>query len=249
MNFSINNDKAYITGDTGTYSGKVADSNVVYGRNSVANYKQYLNALTQDSFESSKQLQTMLEKLKNIFKSKVDISGQLDKIQSKLEELAKRIPIPINFVQKYLPGQVDAKNLNTQALMGAAYEDLGKKEVSVSELDKEFKYAGVNNATVAAFDINNDGKIDESENAVALLIKDMGDAHSTEEVLKTGKMNLDAKDLDGTITNVGEVNLHSFLNPKQIEQSKVIIKAIYDAFKLGKAKEDFENNPNNTLSV
>lgn len=217
MTFNIVSNVTYITGKTGTWDNKVKNADVKYGRNAVGNYYDYLNEL---GFGTSAKL---------------------------LHEPTDKDP-SANFNLKYLPEEkADKTNLNKMALLGAAFADLGSKmSMSVEDMNKIVKNAFGEKTSVSAFDINNDGQIDVSENAVAFVIKDMADKTPTEEAAKNGKLNLSADDIDGTITNVGENNFGAFLNSEKAEANKKVITQIHQILKLDEAKNIFASDANNT---
>ncbi|MGN1154131.1 MAG: hypothetical protein ACI4S3_08885 [Candidatus Gastranaerophilaceae bacterium] len=162
---------------------------------------------------------------------------------------------PVQFAYQYIP----QGKLSTQALMGNAYEELGKKtEVSVEELNKrldktsqEIKKLNLQILTrnpeadiinpdysAEALDLNNDGKIDIAEYATSTLAADMLDADPTQ-------CNINS--LDGVITNRGENASMGLYSKQNIEGAKGLFKAIHDTFKLDKAMQEFKTNPNNMI--
>ncbi len=268
MPYGISNNIAFINGQNGPYDNKIKDKNVRYGRNAVANYMEYLQGfqlpkdaktlpdlakLTHDSFEQ----RTSVE----------DLINQTESLLADLEAQSKKVP-PLSFRLKYLPeDRVDAKNLNKPALLGAAFEDLGKREsVSVAELNQGFPEQLKQKCTMEAFDVNNDGQIDIAEDAAAILIKDMVDKIPTNEILETGKIQLQADKLDGIITKTGETNFWTFLSTKNTQNpkglvdkimvffnkrkyinNKDLITQVYKEFQLAQARDDFFKNPNNSV--
>ncbi len=156
---------------------------------------------------------------------------------------------PIGFKLQYLPeDKVTPKNLNKLALMAASFEDLGKKiSIPVVQITQGLQQIFGKKVSAEALDANNDGQIDIAENATSILIKDMADKHSTDDVVATGKLDLQAKDIDGTYTNTGETNIWSFLKTDKISETKQLITQIYNAFQLDKAKEEFLSDENNTI--
>ena len=113
--------------------------------------------------------------------------NKLDQLIEGIQKFTDSIQniLPIKFNLKYLPEKdVDFQQLNKKALLGAAFEDLGKSSVSVEEYDEKLNKNLPQNLTAKAFDINGDGQISFDENAVAILIKDMADAHPTEQVVR-----------------------------------------------------------------
>jgi len=249
MPYSVKNDTAYINGQSGAYDEKVKDKNVRYGRNAIANYLQYLQGFKLP--EGIKTLSDLAKLSKDDFVKSNTADERLKEIEINLNNLSEqsgKIP-PIKFKLKYLPeDKVDTKNLNKSALLGAAYEDLGKKEsVSIAEFDKDLPETIKKKASAKAFDVNNDGQIDIAEDAAAILIKDMADKIPTKEILETGKIELQADKLDGTITQTGDTNLWALLSTRNVDNSKQLISEVHQKYQLAKAKDEFLNNPNNTV--
>lgn len=169
-----------------------------------------------------------------------DLSNPTNPLDTKTDKY-----IPVKYKLNYLPeDKVEFTTLNKQALLGASYEDLGAAEKSVSELNKMGEKFS-DQVSYEAFDVNGDGKISVDENAVAILIKDMADNHPTDEVLTTGKLDINTKDLDGACTETGDTNLWSFLKKDKVAASKQLVTQIYQAFGLDKAKTEFLKDNNN----
>lgn len=222
MSFTTISNISYINGQSGASESKVKDPNVKYGRNAMANYYLYLNEL---GFGQSDKL----------------IGQDAPKDTTKLPS--------INSNLKYLPEEKPNKeNLNKMALLGASFVDLGNKlSIPLEQMNKIIKNAFGEGATADAFDVNNDGQIDVAENATAILIKDMAGKIDSKTATQSGNLDLNADNIDGTITNVGENNFGIFTNVKNLETNKQTIKAIYEKFQLNEAKNIFEKEPNNTI--
>ncbi len=263
MPYSIQNNIACINGQNGPYDKKIEDKNVRYGRNAVANYFEYIQG-----FKTSQDEKTLSELAKcsqDSFKKTSSVEEVLkhtEKMLAELEAESKKVP-PLSFRLKYLPeDKVDAKNLNKSALLGAAFEDLGKRiSVPVAELNQGFPEPLKQKCTMGTFDVNNDGQIDIAEDAAAILIKDMADKIPTNQILETGKMELKAENLDGIISQTGDTNLWAllkadkgliakilvFFNKNKYSNSKQLITQVYKDFQLAQARDDFFKNPNNTV--
>lgn len=222
ISFKTINNVSYINGSTGPYDNKVNDSSVKYGRNSIANYYLYLNELGTGTSDV--------------------LIGQDSKPAGEKAST--------NFSLKYLPEEkVSAENLNKLALLGAAFEDLGKKiSLPVEMMTKKIQQAFGQNASAAAFDTNNDGQIDIAENAAAILVKDMADKQSKEEIIKTGKIDLKASDIDGNISQAGKNNFAALISSAKTDVTKQTLSQIQQAFKLDEAKNIFVANTNNTVA-
>jgi len=165
---------------------------------------------------------------------------------------------PIEFEYRYIPqGQY-----STKALIGNAYEELGKKkEVSVAELnqklnansqkitelnkqidelhknDPNYKSVSVNPDFHAdALDLNGDGNVDVGEYATSTMAADM---------LDNNPNGCDIKNLDGVITNKGENASMGLYSKANVANSKGLFTQIYSNFQLGKAAQEFCSDPNN----
>lgn len=201
MVYSISNNRAIISGQSGIYYNKVTSPEVRYGRNATDNYMNY----TKD-----------LEKSDNM--------------------------PPLAFEYRYVP---DGK-YSTLALMGNAYEELGKKtEVSVEELNKKFadtnKEIGQKSGVelcADALDLNNDGKVDLAEYATSTMATDMLDSLD-EKTMPT------VNNIDGVITNKGENAALKLYTKNNIQPAKQIFTNLYNTFNLNNAMNEFKSNQNN----
>lgn len=223
MSFTTISNVSYINGQSGGCDNKVKDPNVKYGRNAMWNYYEYLNEMG---------------------------FGRSDKLigEDQTQYLTK--DPSLNSSLKYLPEEKPNKeNLNKMALLGASFVDLGNKlSIPLAQMNKLVKNAFGENATAEAFDINNDGQIDLAENATALLIKDMAGKVDSKTAIQNGNLELNADNIDGTITNVGENNFGAFVAMKNLGTNKQTTKAIYETFQLNEAKNIFEKDPNNMIN-
>lgn len=136
---------------------------------------------------------------------------------------------PVDFQYYYSPNC--PQGISIDSLMGAAYEEMGKKtEISVKELDDKYIAAGETNLSAAAGDINNDGKIDLGEYAASILATDGMDGYLNGSI--------SSRDLDNTVIYAQKQNYNTTNN---------IYKAYYYNFNLNYAKNAFLSNPNNLI--
>lgn len=144
-------------------------------------------------------------------------------------------PPAMDYEVKYLPEEkANRDNLNTMALIGAAYEDMGGRDsVPVQELNSMYSKVLGNKACVDAYDINKDDKIDIAENAVATLIKDMTSGQDS------NNPSLDSRNIDGKFTRTGDINSNFMLAINNVDHNRNLAKLIYDHFKLGDAQNKF----------
>ncbi len=218
--FEVNNGIANINGAHGKYDGKVADANVRYGRNAVENYYTYLeNPIITDKMTTAPILD---------FGINPDAADKnADKLNNFLkenDEYLKALP-PLQYEYRYMPqGPV-----NTKAVLGAAYEEMGgKKELSIEELDSRF--APDSSFTSKALDLNNDGKIDIAEYGSSILAADM---LSKSEVP-------DIKNIDGTINNNGFNAILAYTQKSNAAAATKLYSNIYNTYNLGDAQKNFK---------
>lgn len=223
--FEVNNGIVKIDGSQGKYDNKVTDPSIRYGRNAVENYFTYLEKpIVEDRFNpapildfgiSSEAADKNAEKLNKFFKEN--------------DEYLKALP-PLEFEYRYMP-QIQNGKIDKQALLGAAYEELGQvKELSVEDLDN--KFAPDETFTSAALDINKDGKIDVSEYSASIIAADM----------LSKSDNPDIKNIDGTINRQGFNALLKYTQKSNSEAAAKLYSNIYSTYNLAEAQKDF--NPN-----
>ena len=187
--FEVNNGVAQINGSRGKYDGKVEDPSTRYGRNAVENYYTYAeHPIVADTMNTPPILSGSdadADKLNNFLKEN--------------NEYLQALP-PLEFEYRYMPqmpkGQIDKK-----ALLGAAYEEMGKvNEMSVEEMDNRF--TPDDSFTSRALDINKDGKIDNGEYATSILAADMLSKSDTP----------DTANIDGTINCIKSFFINCAIN-------------------------------------
>ena len=160
---------------------------------------------------------------------------------------------PLQFEYRYIP----QGKYSTQALMGNAYEELGKRtEVSVTELNKKLdadkqKIEEMNKQILArnpqavvvhpdftaeALDLNGDGKVDIGEYATSTMAADMLDGDQAK---------CDIKNLDGVITNKGEDASLGLYMKQNVQNAKALFNEIHKTLQLDKAMNEFKSNQNN----
>ena len=194
MSFYTANNTAMINGVNGTYGCKAKGAD--YGRNAAQNYKGYINSLAVDTtapnpdiFTKNSTPEEMITEAKKLEK------GSLPPVNFIL-----RYAPEIGVIKAFFARLFKGTAIDKQALLGHSYEainkmryqDLGKIEVAYKEADdtarkieamvieeadlpfKDEAFASINSKlTSRAFDVNNDGKIDISEEAVSTVIADV----------------------------------------------------------------------------
>ena len=218
--FEVNNGVAKIDGSKGKYDGKVTDPSVRYGRNAVENYYTYLEKpIVSDTFNTAPILDFGMSPAaanKN--------AEKLDKFLKENDEYLNALP-PLEFEYRYMP----TSKLDTKALLGAAYEEMGKsKELSVEELDSRF--APDETFTSRALDINKDGKVDIGEYSSSILAADMLSKSETPN----------PANIDGTINNKGFNAVLAYTQKSKAAAAAALYSNIYNTFNLEEAKKDFQ---------
>lgn len=207
--FEVNNGVAQINGSRGKYDGKVEDPSTRYGRNAVENYYTYVEKpIVADKMNTPPILSgsdSDADKLNNFLKEN--------------DEYLKALP-PLEFEYRYMPqmpkGQIDKK-----ALLGAAYEEMGKvNEMSVEEMDNRF--APDDSFTSRALDINKDGKIDNGEYATSILAADMLSKSDTP----------DTANIDGTINKKGFNAVLAYTQKSNAAAAAALYSNIYNTYNL-----------------
>ena len=126
--FEVNNGVAKIDGSKGKYDNKVTNPSVRYGRNAVENYFTYLEKpIIADNMNPAPILDFGLSQ--NAAENNAD---KLDKFLKENDEYLKALP-PLQFEYRYMP-QMQKGQIDKQAVLGAAYEELGQvEELSVKD--------------------------------------------------------------------------------------------------------------------
>ena len=113
--------------------------------------------------------------------------------------------------------------------MGAAYEEMGKKQnVDVKEI--EGMYGTDSALTTKPLDLNNDGKIDVGEYSSSILAADM----------LSKSPEPDMNNIDGTINNKGYDAVLEYTKKSNSEAASKLYSNIYNNFELGNAAKEFK---------
>lgn len=228
------NNIAHIDGKQGCYTRKITNPSVAYGRNAINNYKEYIN-----DFKITPVQMPDLSQLAQLTQDKFDT--KMKELDASLAQLEKQKMPPINFVCRYMPNN----SIDTDALLGAAYEVLGDTAISTADLTQRLQETadsllGKNKIQMSAqsLDINNDGNIDIGEYSSSILVED---------ALSTDNQIVDVKNINGELTNKGENSLLAYGNFKNYEIASATFRGIYEMYGLDKAKDKFLSNPNNLI--
>lgn len=236
--YTNDNGKAIINGKNGPYNGKISNESVKYGRNAASNNIEYIKSYTTKPLNPEDYDLSGLKQLDDDqFDKKINAANQA------IDEDMSAQSTPMEFKYKYLPEEkVDPANINKMALMGTAFEELGKKlSVSTAELTAKWKNTFNNKEieeklSAEAIDINKDGQVDVGEYSTSILLADM---------LSTDPQNLDAKNIKGEINDNGQKYSLPYFNKKNIEKASELFKGLYNFFGLNQAATEFANDKNN----
>ena len=231
MSYDIAGSKALINGADGQYGTKAKGVN--YGKNAAVNHLGYI----KDFEIQSKPLNP------DVFTKSGSVEDMYNEVMTKCKE--DKMP-PIDFLLRYTPkkGAISGffaklfkgHSIDTKALIGFTSEAMGKKAMTVEEADKElneaFGYTTNTKLSAKAFDVNNDGMIDVSEEAVSTVLADVLSKDDTDAIKLSKK---DLKKADGSYTNKGENKMMAFCNEENYETASKAIKDIHKKMKLDKA--------------
>ena len=217
-----------INGNNGKYDGKVTDSSVRYGRNAVENHLTYLEKpIANDNFATPPILE---------FNSSPDAQqrniDKLDEFTYQNDVYLNSLP-PIEYEYRYMPQNIAGK-IDSKALLGAAYEEMGALEYPTKDFEKNFVID--NTFTAEPLDINKDGKIDISEYSTNILAADM-----------LSKPAPDASKIDGTINSKGFNAVIEYSKKARAAEAAKMYGELYKTYDLASAYDSFKANNNNTV--
>jgi len=217
--FEVNNGVAKIDGARGKYDDKsVTNPSVRYGRNSVQNFYSYLQQpIVADNHATPPILDfgtTPNATEKNIEK--------MEKYVKANDIYLESLP-PLEYECRYMPNIHKANEVDKDALLGTAYEELGgRKEVNAKELEESF--AINDNISSSPLDINKDNKIDIGEYASALLAADMMSNNGN---------------IKGSITRSGHNAVRELTKKANAEAATQLYSSLYNKYNLADAAKKF----------
>ena len=217
--FEVNNGVTKIDGIKGKYDEKtVTNPSVRYGRNSVQNFYSYLEEpLVKDNNATPPILDFSTNP-----KAKDKNIELMDKYTKENDAYLNSLP-PLEYEYRYMPNIHKAGEVDKDALLGAAYEELGgRKDVTVKELDNTF--ALNEDFSTNPMDINKDGKIDIGEYGSSILAADM--------ISNKGSIN-------GTINKQGHSALQELTKKSNAQAAAQLYGSIYNQYNLGDAAKKF----------
>ena len=190
------------------------DPSVKYGSDSVKNaHMQMVKPLINDSHTPAPILSyspTQDASEKNI--------EMLEKFVDSNDEYLKSLP-PLEFEYRYMPN-IGVGKVDKSALLGAAYEEMGAKELSVEDFENRY-LIDEDSMTAKPLDINNDGKIHVSEYATNILATDL-----------LSKGTTDVSKIDGTINTKGLNAMMEYSKKSNAEAAVKLYSNLYNTYNL-----------------
>lgn len=198
-----------INGEQGKYKN--------YGRNAVENNIQYMETpLVNDKHTSAPILD-----FRPTAEANDNNIAKLEKFANENDAYLKSLP-PLEFEYRYMP----QGGFNKTAVLGAAYEELGAKELPVETF--EARYLPTDEMTAEPMDINKDGKIDIAEYGANIIASDIL-SKGTEDVTKA----------DGTINSKGLNAIMEYSMKSRAEAAAKLYSNIYKTYDLGSGLDSF----------
>lgn len=223
--FEVSNDLVKINGNSGKYDNLAEDNSIKYGRNAANNYQDFVTSTVMNTHDSPAPILDFRPSTEAADKN----IEKLDKFAKENDEYLNNLP-PLQFEYRYMPNVINGQ-IDKKALLASAYEEMGKKtELSVDEVDRGF--APNANYTAKALDINNDGKIDNTEYCLSNLAADM--------FSKPGEPAIEK--IDGTINEKGMNAVLEYSKKSNAAAATALYSKLYTDLNLEEAKKDF--NPN-----
>lgn len=150
-----------INGTKGVYDKQIKDESERYGKNAVNNHQ----ALAISPLISMEGEEPPILDLKPDGKSFENNIEKIEQFTNKNDAYLDALP-PLEYEYRYMPNVVNG-NIDKKALLAAAEEEMGTKELSVKDFEEN--YLPNQNYTAKPLDINNDGKITRNEYASSML--------------------------------------------------------------------------------
>lgn len=218
--FEVNNGVAKIDGSKGKYNeNNVSNPSVRYGRNSVQNFYSYLS---QPMIYDNHAVPPILDFGLNPEAADNNIK-KMEKYTEANEQYLNSLP-PLEYEYRYMPNIHKSQDIDTDSLLGAAYEEMGcKRNISVDDMDKSI--APNENSSASSMDINKDGKIDIGEYGSSILAADM---------ISNGG------NIKGTINNQGHNAILELNKKSNAEAAEALYSSLYNQYNLKDATNNFK---------
>lgn len=235
MSYEISDNRAIISGSNGIYGAKTKGAD--FGKNAASNHFGYIKDFETKGTPINPDVFTK--------------NSSVEQMTAEIEKLGNEKIPPIDFTLQYAPKFNKVKaffaklfkghSIDTKALLGFTSEVMGKNTITIEEADKELNNAfkGDTGAKLStkAFDVNNDGMIDASEEAVSTVVADI--LSKDETVINPENTKEALKKADGSYTNNGENGMLAFLTENNFEASSKVVKDIHKQMGLDKAQKKF----------
>ncbi len=202
-----------INGSNGYYDGKISDPSVRYGRNSVMNHKELVASTLISGLDGAAPVLDF-SLSDEAFKNNVQ---KVDKFIKANDDYLKSLP-PAEYEYRYMPKPIYG-NIDKKALYAAAYEEMGGKEISIDDFDKNF--LPNQDYSSKPLDLNKDGKIDVSEYSASLLAADILSSATPATNKVNGVINLKGMDI-----------VVAYCHKSKAEAAVKMYSKIYDTYKL-----------------
>ena len=218
--FEVNNGVAKIDGARGKYNEEnVTNPSVRYGRNSVQNFYSYLE---QPIVKDNNATPPILDFSTNPDAPNNNIE-KMDKYIKENDAYLNSLP-PLEYECRYMPNIHKPNEVDKDALLGTAYEELGgRKEVNAKDLEESF--AINDNLSSSPLDINKDGKIDIGEYASSILAADMMSNNGS---------------IKGSINSSGHNAVRELTKKANAAAATQLYTSLYNKYNLGEAANNFK---------
>ena len=223
--FEVNNGVSKIDGSRGKYTEEnVKNPSVRYGRNAVQNFYAYME---QPIVCDNNATPPILDFGTNQNAADKNIEA-MEKYAKANDDYFKSLP-PLEYEYRYMPNIHKKGEIDKDALLGAAYEEMGRrKAIEVKEIDQTFGIT--EDYTSAPMDLNKDGKIDLGEYSTSILASDM---------LSKSTDKISPENIDGTINQKGHSAVQDYAKKSNAEKATMLYSYLYDKYNLHDASKTF----------
>lgn len=210
-----------INGVSGKYDGIIANNSVRYGRNAVENNIRYMEApLVNDHPNPAPILNFYPSVEADIYNAQ-----KLNRFMDKNDAYLKSLP-SMDFEYRYMP-ETETGKVDSYAVLGAAFEEMGTKELPVEEFEN--RYLPDDSMTAKPIDINKDGKIDISEYGATIVAADI-----------LSKYMPNIENADGTINAKGLNNILECTKKINSLAAEKLYADVYNVYNLGEHLDSFK---------
>ncbi len=203
-----------INGANGVYDNKITDESIRYGRNAADNHKELVVSTLVDGATS---VAPMLDysPTAEAFQNNIN---KLEKFADENDTYLNSLP-PLQYEYRYMP-KADNGNIDKKALLGAAYEEMGRNYIPVKKFEESY-LPNTQEYTAAPLDIDKDGNIDTGEYSASMLAADM-----------FSKPNPSISAIDGSMNSKGMDMVMEYARKSNAEAATKLYSQIYNKFNL-----------------